>query len=169
MWTHPSESEKHWSIEKTEDPHLDSKWCLNCWLNNPVLVLSQEPGKRSFFLQATNKKAPLIKTHQDAFSAEVLLSTEPSQQCAPVIHPHPILISANIFIIIYTRHDEYWLMFTKSSIKDKRFLRESHFYIYKRKRTCTDTSACFVLLRLFPLLHMLYTCICQWLSTFLML
>lgn len=76
MWTHPSELEKHWSIEKMEDPHLDSKWCLNCWLNNPVLVLSQEPGIRSFFLQATNKKAPLVKTHQDAFSAEVLLPTQ---------------------------------------------------------------------------------------------
>lgn len=114
MWTHPSESEKHWSIEKTEDPHLDSKWCLNCWLNNLVLVLSQDPGIRSFFLQATNKKAPLVKTHQDAFSAEVLLPTQAQPAvCSCNIHPHPILISANIFIIIYTRHDEYWPIFQK--------------------------------------------------------
>lgn len=64
------------ALKKKEGPHLDSKWSLNCLLNNPVLVLSQEPTIRSFFLQATNKKGTFNKTHQDTFSATALLSTQ---------------------------------------------------------------------------------------------
>lgn len=49
------------ALEKKEGPYLDSKWSLNCLLNNPVLVLSQKPGIRSFFLQTTNKKGTFNK------------------------------------------------------------------------------------------------------------